>query len=83
MSDSIHGQPAVQFGPPFRSVYESVSAESIAEIVAQEIGKDCDRIDEPPAPLRRLLCVGLSDNQCTSGSLLVKKGWNSSRRCDS
>jgi hypothetical protein len=87
MSDTIHESSAAQFASLFRSVAfdpklslgQVHSVDWIAQVVAQEVGKTCDRIFTPLVTLAVFLGQVLSDDHSCRGALARLLAWRASR----
>jgi hypothetical protein len=83
MSDTIHGSSTAQFGSLLRSVAfdtklslgQTLSADWIAEVVAQEVGKTADRIFTPLVTLAVFLGQVLSDDHSCRGAVARLLAW--------
>jgi hypothetical protein len=83
MSDATHELSAAQFGALLRSVAfdpklglgQAVSAEWIAEVVAREVGKVCDRIYTPLVTLAVFLGQVFSDDHSCRGAVARLLAW--------
>jgi hypothetical protein len=87
MCDTTHGRSPAQFGSLLRCVaFDSklslggvVSAEWIAEVVAQEVSKTYDRIFTPLVTLAVFLGQVLSDDHSCRGAVARLLAWRGSR----
>ena len=87
MSDTIHGSSTAQFGSLLRSVAldtklslgQTLSADWIAEVVAQEVGKTADRIFTPLVTLAVFLGQVLSDDHSCRGAVARLLAWRTSQ----
>src|SRR6516162_4111992 len=87
MSDSIHGSSTAQFRSLLRSVAfdtklslgQTLSADWIAEVVAQEVGKTADRLFTPLVTLAVFLGQVLSDDHSCRGAVARLLAWRTSQ----
>jgi hypothetical protein len=87
MSDTIHGSSTAQFDSLLRSVAfdtklspgQTLSADWIAQVVGQELGKAADRIFTPLVTLAVFLGQVLSDDHSCRGALARLLAWRASR----
>src|SRR3954452_24086628 len=87
MSDTIHGSSPAQFASLFRSVAfdsklslgQTLSADWIAEVVSQELGKTADRIFTPLVTLAVFLGQVLSDDHSCRGAVARLLAWRAAR----
>jgi hypothetical protein len=87
MSDPSHGGAATQFRGLFRSLvtdpgllfHNVLSAEHLARIVAQEVGKTCDRIYTPLVTICTFLARVLSDDHSCRAAVARLLAWRTAR----
>jgi hypothetical protein len=87
MSDPIHELSAAQFASLLRSVAfdpklglgQAVSAEWIAEVVSQEVGKVCDRIYTPLVTLAVFLGQVFSDDHSCRSAVARLLAWRAGK----
>ena len=87
MSDTTHGSSPAQFASLFRcvafdsklSLGQTLSADWIAQVVAQELGKTADRIFTPLVTLAVFLGQVLSDDHSCRGAVARLLAWRASR----
>jgi hypothetical protein len=87
MSDPIHGRPAAQFRSVFRCLvtdpgllfHHILSAEHLARVISQEIGKTCDRIYTPLITLCTFLSQVLSDDHSCRAAVARLLAWRTAQ----
>lgn len=87
MSDPIHGRPAPQFRSVFRCLvtdpgllfHHILSAEHLARVISQEIGKTCDRIYTPLVTLCTFLSQVLSDDHSCRAAVARLLAWRTAQ----
>jgi hypothetical protein len=87
MSDPIHGRPAAQFRSLFHSLvtdpgllfHHILSAEHLARVVSQELGKTCDRIYTPLVTLCTFLSQVLSDDHSCRAAVARLLAWRTAQ----
>jgi hypothetical protein len=87
MSDPIHGRPVAQFRSLFRSLvtdpgllfHHILSADHLARVVSQELGKTCDRIYTPLVTLCTFLAQVLSDDHSCRAAVARLLAWRTAQ----
>jgi Transposase DDE domain len=87
MSDPIRGRPAPQFRSVFRCLvtdpgllfHHILSAEHLARVISQEVGKTCDRIYTPLVTLCTFLSQVLSDDHSCRAAVARLLAWRTAQ----
>src|SRR4051812_3327185 len=87
MPDASHGGAAAQFRGLFRSLvlfhdilfHDILSAEHLARVVTQELGKTCDRIYTPLVAICTFLAQVLSDDHSCRAAVARLLAWRTAQ----